>query len=90
MYGQWPFEFPRRVSARLVILHKYNPVEFSIIKSRAMTLSMSLQVIYRSISLTCVLCKVLQHIVASNLTKHLATSNILFELQHEFREHTSW
>ena len=27
---------------------------------------------YRPISLTCVLCKVLEHIVASNLTKHLA------------------
>ena len=30
--------------------------------------------------ITCVLCKVLEHIVASNLTKHLANSNILFEL----------
>ena len=42
---------------------------------------------YRPISLTCVLCKVL--IVASNLTKHLANSNILFELQHGFREKRS-
>ena len=30
---------------------------------------------YRPISLTCVLCKVLEHIVASNLTKHLANFN---------------
>ena len=44
---------------------------------------------YRPISLTCVLCKVLEHIVASNLTKHLANSNILFELQHGFREKRS-
>ena len=44
---------------------------------------------YRSISLTCVLCKVLEHIVASNLTKHLAYFNILFELQHGFREKRS-
>ena len=36
-----------------------------------------------------VLCKVLEHIVASNLTKHLANSNILFELQHGFREKRS-
>ena len=43
---------------------------------------------YRPISLTC-LCKVLEHIVASNLTKHLANSNILFELQHGFREKRS-
>ena len=41
---------------------------------------------YRLISLTCVLCEVLEHIVASNLTKHLANSNILFELQYRFRE----
>ena len=44
---------------------------------------------YRQISFTCVLCKVLEHIVASNLTKHLANSNILFELQHGFREKRS-
>ena len=41
---------------------------------------------YRPISLTCVLCKVMERIVATNLTKHLANSNILFELQHGFRE----
>lgn len=44
---------------------------------------------YRPISLTCVLCKVLEHIVASNLTKHLTNSGILFELQHGFREKRS-
>lgn len=44
---------------------------------------------YPPISLTCVLCKVLEHIVASNLIKHLANSNILFELQHGFREKRS-
>ena len=31
----------------------------------------------------------LEHIVASNLTKHLANSNILFELQYGFREKRS-
>ena len=44
---------------------------------------------YRPISLTCVLCKVLEHIVASNLTKHLANSNILSELANGFREKRS-
>ena len=44
---------------------------------------------YRPISLTCVLWKVLEHIVTSNLTKHLANSNKLFELQHRFREKRS-
>ena len=49
--------------------------------------SQTLQIIARY--LTCVLCKVLEHIVASNLTNHLANSNILFELQHGFREKRS-
>ena len=31
----------------------------------------------------------LEHIVASNSTNHLANSNILFELQHRFREKRS-
>ena len=40
---------------------------------------------YRPISLTCVLCKVLEHIVAEHFTK----INILCELQHGFRERRS-
>ena len=44
---------------------------------------------YRPISLTCVLCKVFEHIIAFNLTKHSANSNILFELQYGFREERS-
>ena len=41
---------------------------------------------YRPISLTCVFCKVLEHIVASNLSKHFTALSILYELQHRFRE----
>ena len=41
---------------------------------------------YRPISLTCVLCKVMEHIIASNLTKHLNKHNILYDLQHGFRQ----
>ena len=41
---------------------------------------------YRPISLTYVLCKVLEHIVASNLSKQFTELNILYELQHGFRE----
>ena len=33
--------------------------------------------------------QIIEHIVASNLTKHLANSNILFELQHGFMEKRS-
>ena len=44
---------------------------------------------YRPISLTCVLCKVLEHIVASSLSKHFTELNKLYELQHGFRERRS-
>ena len=46
---------------------------------------------YRPISLTCVLCKFLEHIVASSLGKHLTELDILvfYEIQHGFREKRS-
>ena len=44
---------------------------------------------YRPISFTCILCKVMEHIIASNLSKHLNKHNILYELQHGFREKRS-
>ena len=44
---------------------------------------------YRPISLTCILCKVKEHIVASNLSQHLNRNNVLYGLQHGFREKRS-
>ena len=44
---------------------------------------------YRPISLTCIFCKVLEHILASNITKHLDEQGIMFDLQHGFREKRS-
>ena len=41
------------------------------------------------ISLTCVLCKVLEHIVASSVAKHFTELDILYGLQHGFREKRS-
>jgi len=48
-----------------------------------------LPVNYRPISLTCILCKLLEHIIASNMTKHFQVNNILYELQHGFRQKRS-
>ena len=44
---------------------------------------------YRPISLTCVLCKVLEHIVASSVAKHFAELDILYDLKTGFREKRS-
>ena len=44
---------------------------------------------YRPISLTCIFCKVLEHIMASHLVKHLDKHDLLYDLQHGFREKRS-
>ena len=44
---------------------------------------------YRPISLTSVTCKILEHIVTSNLMKHLDDNNILSNIQHGFRKRRS-
>jgi len=44
---------------------------------------------YRPISLNCILCKTLEHIVTSAIIKHLSKLNIFYELQHGFREKRS-
>ena len=44
---------------------------------------------YRPISLTCVLCKISEHIVSSAIVKHFTNNNILYQLQHGFREKRS-
>ena len=44
---------------------------------------------YRPISLTCLLCKVLEHILASNIVKHLDAQGIMYDLQRGFMEKRS-
>ena len=44
---------------------------------------------YRPISLTCLVCKVMEHVVLSHVAKHLAAYNILLDSQHGFREKLS-
>jgi retron-type reverse transcriptase len=44
---------------------------------------------YRPISLTCISCKLLEHVMASNMMEHLESNNILYEMQHGFRSNRS-
>ena len=44
---------------------------------------------YRPVSLTCVVCKLLEHIVCSNIMKFLDSENLLTPLQHGFRKNHS-
>ncbi len=44
---------------------------------------------YRPISLTCILCKTIEHIVTKNLMTHLEDNSILSNLQHGFRANRS-
>ena len=40
---------------------------------------------YRPMSLTCISCKLLEHIISNNLMPHLKRNKVLYPLQHGFR-----
>ena len=42
---------------------------------------------YHPISLTCIPCKIFEHVIYSHIFKHLSTHNILCSDQHGFRKH---
>ena len=44
---------------------------------------------YRPVSLTCTCCKLMEHIIDSNLMRHLAKHNVLAGNQHAFRKRRS-
>ena len=44
---------------------------------------------YRPISLTSILCKVLEHVVTTNIVSHMDKYNLLYDLQHGFRSKRS-
>ena len=44
---------------------------------------------YRPVSLTCICCKTLEHILVSNINKHLAFESILIDCQHGFQSQRS-
>ena len=41
---------------------------------------------YRPVSLTCITSKIFERIIACNIMKHLESNNILYNLQHGFRQ----
>ena len=41
---------------------------------------------YRPVSLTCICCKTLEHILVSNINKHLALDSTLADCQHGFQQ----
>ena len=44
---------------------------------------------YRPVSLTCICCKTLEHILVGNINKHLALDSILADCQHGFQSRRS-
>ena len=40
---------------------------------------------YRPVSLTCICCKIMEHLVTSHIMKHADANNIMYPLQHGFR-----
>ncbi len=40
---------------------------------------------YHPVSLTAIICKIIEHIIMSQVMTHLETNNILTDLQHGFR-----
>ena len=44
---------------------------------------------YRPVSLTCIFCQTLEHIIVSNINEHLAFESIIADCQHGFRSQRS-
>ena len=70
---------------KLVILTYF----FYIILSLYSFFSFFFYINYRPNSLTCVCCKILEHIICTDIRHHLDTHNILSKLQHRFRSRHS-
>ena len=51
---------------------------------------MTLACNYRPVSMTCVPCKILEHIVCSNIMAHLDEQRLLSEKQHAFTVIDDW
>ena len=44
---------------------------------------------YRPISLTCISCKIMEHVITKHIINHLEKNNLLYDLQHGFRHSRS-
>ena len=44
---------------------------------------------YRPVSLTCISCKLMEHVISSSMMRHLDDNGILTDTQHGFRKHRS-
>ena len=44
---------------------------------------------YRPISLTCICCKLMEHVITSHIMQHADRNNILYPLQHGYRRNRS-
>jgi hypothetical protein len=40
---------------------------------------------YRPISLTCISCKIMKHVITKHILNHLENNSLLYDLQHGFR-----
>jgi hypothetical protein len=44
---------------------------------------------YRPISLTCISCKIMEHVITKHVLNHLESNSLLYDLQHGFRHSRS-
>jgi hypothetical protein len=44
---------------------------------------------YRPISLTCISCKIMEHVITKYILNHLESNSLLYDLQHSFRHSRS-
>jgi hypothetical protein len=45
---------------------------------------------YRPVLLICILCKLMEHLIVSNVIKHIENNKVLTKFQHGFRSTTDW
>ena len=81
------FVFLRIVRASLVYTVLF--LRNAVVVSNTKVFNFHIFINYSPISLTCILCRILEHILASNISKHLDEQDIMYDLQHGFREKRS-